>query len=88
MDQIIRNHIFKIKHHLNIRKNTSMIFATSVHSYSTRFSENSCFSVPKVKGFGKKSFAYHECTLWNDLPVDLKNIVGLKDFKAAVKSYF
>ena len=45
--------------------------------HSTRFRDNGCFSVPKVKVFGKKSFAYHGCTLWNDPPVDLNNIVGL-----------
>ena len=28
---------------------------TSVYSYGTRFRENGCFSIPKVKGFGKKS---------------------------------
>ena len=55
--------------------------ASSVHSYITRFRENGCFSVPKVKGFGKTSFAYHEYTTWNALPANIKNIYG----KAAVK---
>ena len=29
-----------------------------VHFYGTRFRENGCFSLPKVKGFGKETVAY------------------------------
>ena len=32
--------------------------ASSVHSYSKRFSEKGCFSLPKVERFGKKYFVY------------------------------
>ena len=46
--------------------------ATSIHSYATRFRENGCFSVPKVKDFGKKTFAYNVCILWNGLPRNVK----------------
>ena len=67
--------------------NEHFIPASSVHSHGTRFRENGCFSVPKVEGFGKKSFAYHGCTTWNALPVSIKNIDGFQNFKAAVKSY-
>ena len=42
--------------------------ASSIHSYGTRFRENGCFVIPKVKSFGNKSFAYNACNLWNNLP--------------------
>ena len=50
VDLIVLNHVFKsgksadymIEHFVPV---------TSVHSYGTRFRENGCFSIPKVKGF-------------------------------------
>ena len=51
--------------------------ASSIHSYGTRFRENGCFSIPKVKevkGFGKNSFGYNGCVLWNELPGDIRNL--------------
>ena len=60
----------------------------SVHSYSTRLRENGCFSLPKVKYFGKKSFVYQGCNLWNELPNIIKQIHGFQTFKTAVKSLF
>ena len=89
VDQIILNHIFKTKSGTSPDYMKEHFFtAASVHSYSTRLSEHCCFSVPKVDKFGKKLFAYHGCTLWNDLLVGLKNNVGLNNFKTAVKYYF
>ena len=32
------------------------ILTKTIHSYGTRFRETGCFSTPKVKSFGKKSF--------------------------------
>ena len=61
---------------------------TSVHSYGTRFRENGCFSIPKVKGFGNKSFAYDGCISWNDLQNSIKEIEGNNNFKMAVKEHF
>ena len=52
--------------------------ASSVHSYSTRFRENGCFSLPKVKSFGKKSFAYRGCMVRYDIP---NNIQKIQDFQ-------
>ena len=59
----------------------------SVHSYSTRLRENSCFSLPKVKYFGKKSFVYQGCNLWNELPNIIKQIPGFQTFKTEI-SFF
>ena len=52
--------------------------ASYVHSYSTRFRENGCFSLPKVKSFGKKSFAYRGCMVWTDLPNIIKKNNNIK----------
>ena len=45
------------------------------------------FSIPKVNGFGKESFAYNGCILWNDLPNNIKEIQGIYNFKKALKAY-
>ena len=79
VDQIILNHVFKIKsgqssHYLA----EHFIQASPVHSYSTRFRKSGNFSIPKVKGFGKKSFVYNGCILWNDLPSHIKEFRILK----------
>ena len=50
----------------------NFIQASSVHSFGTRFRESGNFSIPKVKSFGKKSFVYNGCILWNDLPSHIK----------------
>ena len=70
VDQTILNHIFGIKSGTHIKEH--FIPVTSVHSYSTRFRENGCFCLPKVKGFGRKSFTYTGCTLWNGLTPSIK----------------
>lgn len=89
VEQIVLNHVFKIKSGKSADYMTeNFIQATSVHSYGTRFRESGCFSIPKVKGFGKKSFVYSGCILWNDLPNNIKEIQGIYDFKMAVKKHF
>ena len=88
VDQVILNHIFRI------RSGTSpeymgerFTLASSIHNYSTRFRENGCYLLPKVKSFGKKSFAFTGCTLWNALPSNIKSVNSLTTFKTAVKSH-
>ena len=61
--------------------------ASSVHNYSTRFREKGNFLYPKVKGFGRISFAFTGCSLWNRLPPNVKNVNELKSFKILVKYY-
>ena len=62
--------------------------ASTDSTFSFSFRDSGCFSLPKVKGFGKKSFAYLGCNLWNDLPFHIKHSSASKDFNAAVKSHF
>jgi len=45
----------------------------SIHSYSTRFSKEGCYSFPKVGSSGAKTFAHAGCHLWNSLPANLKS---------------
>ena len=49
--------------------------------------ETGSFTIPTVKGFGKKSFAYNGCVLWNTLPKDIKSIQRHQAFKLAIKSH-
>ena len=54
-DQIILNYVFKVKSGQSPDYMVEhFIMASSIHSYGTRFRETSCFSIPKVKCFGKE----------------------------------
>ena len=89
VDQKVLNHVFKIKSGKSADYTIEhFVPVTSVHSYGTRFRENECFSIPKVKGFGKKTFAYNGCILWNDLPNSIKETEGIHNYKMAVKEHF
>ena len=89
VDQIILNHVFKIKSGQSAQYMAeNFIQASSLHSYGTRFRENWNFSIPKVKSFGKKSFAYNGCILWIDLPSHIKEKLSIYDFKMTVKTHF
>jgi len=59
--------------------------ADSVHTYKTRFSNNGCYTILKVKEFAMKTFAYNGCKLWNSLPPYVKDQNNLMKFKHAVK---
>ena len=88
VDKIILCHVFKIRSgtapdYLSKYFNS----ASSVHGYSTRFRDNGSYTIPQVKGFGQKSFAYKGCMLWNDLPLSVRKINGLREFKDSVKNY-
>ena len=52
------------------------------------FEKMDVFSIPKVKGFGKKSFVYNGCISWNGLPDTMKENEGIHNFKMAVKEIF
>ena len=88
VDQIILNHIFKIK------SGTSPDYmgehfmpACAVHNYTTRFRENGSYILSKVKRFGRKSFALTGCTLCNGLPPSVKTVKGIMTFKTAFQSH-
>ena len=89
VDQIVLNHVFKIKSWKSADYIIEHVVpVTSVHSYRIRFRENGCSFIPKVKGFGKKSFAYNGCILWNYLPNTIKEIEDIHNSKMDVKKYF
>ena len=85
---------FKILNWLPVTKRVSQIIlchvfkVSLVHGYFTRFWDNGSYTIPKVKGFGKKSFSYKGCMLWNDLPLYIRKINGLGEFKDAIKNHF
>jgi len=82
VDQITLCHVFKIKHGLALDYTSEhFVLQDSVHSHNTRFSKSGCFSVPKVKSHGLKSFSYNGCKLWNQLPLDIRAITKLSHFK-------
>ena len=84
VNQIILCHLFKIKSGTAPAEYFSL--ASSVHGYFTRFRDNGSYTIHKVKGFGKKSFAYKGCIVWNDLLLYIRKINGLREFKDAVKN--
>ena len=87
-DKIILNHTFRIKSGTSPDyMGEHFIPASSVHNYSTRFRKNGNFLYPKVKDFGRKSFAFTGCSLWNRPPPNVKNVNELKSFKTLVKSH-
>ena len=89
VDQIILNHVFKIKSGQSARYMAeNFIQASYLHSYGTKFREGGNFSIPKVKSFVKKSFVYNRCILWNDLPSHIKEKISIYDFKMTVKKHF
>ena len=52
---MILNHVFMINSRTSPDYMTEhFVPRSAVHLYGTRFIENGCFSLPKVKGFGKK----------------------------------
>ena len=66
VEKITLHHVFKM--HLGSAPsymNEYVVPASSVHSQNTRFSKGSCFSIPKVKGFGKKYFSYIKGVLYD-----------------------
>ena len=88
VDQIILNHIIKVKSDQSPDYMVKhFIPASSIHSYGTRFRETACFSIPKVRSFGMKSFRYNGCVLWNKLPGDIRNLQRYPNFKVAVKKF-
>ena len=89
VEQIILCHVFKIKYGLAPDyMGEHFISQDTVHSYSTRLSHKGAFAVPKVKGFGSRSFSYIGCTLWNKLPFNITQINKLSAFKCAIKKHF
>ena len=75
VDQIVLNHVFKINSRTSLDYMAEhFVSRSAAHSYGTRFREKGCFPLSKIKGFGKKTFAFWGCKLWNDLPTNIKSM--------------
>ena len=61
-------------------------FIKDCHSHNTRYSSMS-FSIPSVKTQGKHTFRYTGITLWNNLPMHVKQSQDLKQFKHNCKIF-
>ena len=74
---------------------------SSIHSYPTRFSskaetaetghilsDSGRYATPIVKSYGKRSFAYIGCKLWNSLPQNVRDANSTSSFKIKVKQHF
>ena len=74
---------------------------TSSHKHRTRlrvkvqdkqddsfsFTDSGRFLFPRVKGFGKFSFAWNGCSLWNDLPQYIRDVSSVHAFKATIRRH-
>ena len=76
---------------------------SDVHQYSTRFRvkaysngrdcsmvklvDSKRYSLPVVKGFGKKTFAFNGCCLWNSLPQHIRDAHTISCFKSKLKQH-
>ena len=89
VDQIILNHVLKVKSGQSPDYMVEhFIPANFIHSDGTKFRETGRFSIPKVERFGKKSFGYNGCVLWNELPGDIRSLQRYRNFEAAVTFSF
>ena len=86
VDQIVLNYVFNINSRTSPDYMTEhFVLRSAVHSYGTISRDNGCFSLPKVKGFGKKTFAFRGCKLWKYLPTNIKSIA--QSIKVAEKAH-
>lgn len=102
VNQITVCHVFKI--YLNTAPaymSEHFTPVSDIHNYPTRFrvklntnldrsilTDSKRYTVPVVKGFGIKSFAYSGCTLWNSLPQYIRDSRTPYSFKSRVKEHF
>ena len=63
------------------------LFSKSSVPYSLRDNNKLIQQKMRTTTFGIKSFSYYGAHLWNSLPVDIKSVVTLTNFKALVKNW-
>ena len=58
-------------------------------AYETRMSKSNAFSVGRVPRteLSKMGFSYNSLTLWNSLPLEMKNVTSLDQFKVHLKDW-
>ena len=85
---------FKLIHLFKIRLGRAPPYLSSnfvslvrTHSYRTRGSESNYY-VSKDISFAPSSFAYTAITAWNNLPIQLKRLDSLTNFKKEIEGLF
>lgn len=63
------------------------IDSTNNDNSNTVLENSKRFCIPKVKGFGMKSFAYNGCTLWNALPQIARDAKTVASFKNIINEH-
>ena len=62
-------------------------YSSSIHGYNTRYASKQNLYKPKERtNSGKQAVAFAACVLWDDIPVDLKNLNACK-FSKKLKHY-
>ena len=83
--------LFKCIYYQNCHKyfNTKLSYLIPIHHHSTRFNVILKFNVPMyTKSLPQKFFFYHAINLWNNLPINIRNLNQLKSFKLKLKAFF
>jgi len=100
VNQILLCHVFKIsKNRAPFYLQDHFTPVSTVHNHSTRLRSkitsvdgtlSDClrYVLPTVKSFGKNSFAYNGCKLWNNLPQNVRDASTISSFKVKVKKQF
>ena len=78
--------IFKCLNNLN-PSFMSKMFNVKENKYDMRKSRLLELPVFKTVSYGKRSFLYNGCHLWNQLPDDIRNITSLSHFKNVLKQW-
>ena len=59
------------------------------HNHNTRFVAHNNFNIPNIRLTRcRKSFIYNAICIWNLLPLELKNVLTLVEFKMLLKRYY
>ena len=62
-------------------------YASSIHGYNTRYASKQNLYKPKERtNTGKQTVAFSASVLWDDIPVDLKNL-NASQFSKKLKHY-
>ena len=81
-------HLFKIRlGHAPPYLSSSFVSLVRTHSYRTRGSESN-YHVSKDIALSPTTFAYSAVKTWNSLPIQLKRLDSLPNFKKKLKEYF
>ena len=82
----IATEIFKCLYNLNPRFMHNM-FQLKDFKYDMRSSKSLVLPVFKTVSYGKRSFLYNGCHLWNQLPNEMRNATSLSHFKILIKHW-